>query len=72
MTVKLGDTKTFRPAAYERPTAGLGGRLGIVTGTVTFINKKHGWYRVEYETKYFGRQHECFPLNGEEYKDAED
>lgn len=70
--VRLGDTKTFRPAAYERPTAGLGKKLGIVTGTVVYINRRHGWYRVEYETKYFGKQHECFPLHGEEYKDAED
>ena len=70
--VRLGDTKTFRPAAYERPTAGLGGRLGTVTGKVVYINRRHGWYRVEYETKYFGKQYECFPLYGEEYKDAED
>lgn len=72
MMVKIGDKKTFKPAAYERPTAGLGAKFGTVTGTVVFINRKHRWYRVEYETKYFGKQHECFSLNGEEYKDAED
>jgi hypothetical protein len=70
--IRIGDVKTFRPAAYERVTAGLGDRLGTVTGKVVYINRKHGWYRVEYETKYFGKQHECFPLNGEGYKDAQD
>ena len=61
--VKIGDKKTFRPAAYERAVAGLGQKLEKVTGTVVYINRKHGWYRVEYETKYYGKQHECFRFN---------
>jgi len=65
MTVKLGDVKTFRPTAYEGITAGLGNRMQKVTGTVVFINRRHGWYRVEYETKYFGKQYECFKFYGE-------
>ena len=60
--VKIGDKKTFRPAAYERVTAGLGNKLGKVTGTVVFINRRHGWYRVAYETALFGTQHECFRM----------
>ena len=70
--IRIGDVKTFKPAAYEKVTAGLGDRLGTVTGKVVYINRKHGWYRVEYETKYFGKQHECFQLIGEGYKDAQD
>jgi hypothetical protein len=60
--VKVGDKKRFVPAAYARASAGIKEMLPRVTGVVDYVNIRHGWYRVAYETKYFGTQHECFRI----------
>lgn len=57
--VKVGDKKKFLPTAYKQSN-GLSEHFQKVEGVVTYVNYPHRWYRVEYETKYFGKQHECF------------
>lgn len=60
---KIGSSVTFTPTAFTEGTCskGLGGAEvpRKITGTVTFINRRHRFYTVEY--KIDGRtMRECF------------
>lgn len=64
--LNVGDTLTFIPAAYSSGMSN-GSEASIerieqskVTGTVTEINWKHRWFRVEYKPRYDRKQYECF------------
>ncbi len=63
----IGAKITFRPSCwYDGRSGSQGGDIHVrlpggteVTGTVDYINREHGWFRVRYEV--FGNvNHECF------------
>lgn len=63
--VNVGDKINFIPTAYmhgDNGTVASKERIEKtkVTGKVVQVNRRHGWYRVAYPTKYYGIQHECF------------
>lgn len=68
MIPKIGDQFTFVPTAYNNsngsPTSIEDRKKNTVLGTVRSIHRRHGWYRVSYETPYFGIQYECFQFYG--------
>lgn len=62
---KVGDEKTFIPTAYAQGDSGTEAskkriERDKVTGTIIQVNQKHRWYRVAYQTEFYGIQHECF------------
>ena len=62
---KVGDKITFNPTAYSSGDNGsttAKDRIGKekVTGTIVQVNRQHRWYRVAYQTEFYGIQHECF------------
>lgn len=60
---ELGDAYTFTPEAFIGEVKGrLPGQQEIprrVTGTVTYINEPHRWFRVEYDLHGY-HMSECF------------
>lgn len=64
--ISLGSEISFTPRAWKEGALGMRElRSRRVTGHVIYINKAHGFCRVEYESKnIFGRSrgHECFKL----------
>ena len=76
MIPEIGYTFKFIPSAYafgDNGTDVARERLEKqrVIGTVTGIHYKHHWYRVSYQTKYSGIQHECFHFYGRSYRDVQ-
>lgn len=61
--IEIGDKIRFRPAANYDHSAGFPSELQIeVTGTVEYINRAHGFYRVRYELPGC-EGHECFKID---------
>lgn len=66
---EIGDKITFTPTAYINGfmTGSKGSNesrehreKSRVTGKIVHINMKNRWFRVAYETDFYGTQHECF------------
>ena len=56
----VGDSVSFKPAAYFGGAESFGGNLDIkVHGTVERVHEAHRWYRAVYQTPQ-GPAFECF------------
>lgn len=69
---RIGDEMTFTPFAWDKLASLSGGNpfamFGPVeirvktTGVVEYINRRHGWFRVRYESTDGTVCHECFRI----------
>ena len=67
--IEIGQTLSFKPCVFYGEGLLTAGLQVEVTGTVVYINRKHGWYRVRYRSKGTD-QHECFFIQAAEDRDA--
>ena len=66
---EVGDSITFTPTAWGTACNGSDesrkqAEQKRVKGVVERIHRAHGWYRLAYQTEYYGTQFECFHERG--------